>query len=237
MKTLALLAARGGAVDALVEAVRGQAKRVADALPDGASVQVLRRIDDDPLARFQPPVRPFEVALEVVVGDPADEGDGCERALAALEGLGAALQEHLHPDLSQVAAGSVDSVSPPAPHTPYRYLYLMRRKLGTTHAQYLDHYVNVHAEFGRRTPAITGYEQFHLDEATSRAMGQQAGLVGCLADSVSELSIPDVDAFMQGVATSPVSAEGPRDEINFVDRGNSIGCMMEELERRVVGGS
>jgi hypothetical protein len=103
-----------------------------------------------------------------------------------------------------------------------RYQYVMRRKIGITHEQYLDHYVNRHARFGLLTPGIEGYTQFHVDAATSAAAAASAGFGVWRADSVSELHLASVEKFLTGLSESNPADDAAEDEERFVDRRNSV---------------
>jgi hypothetical protein len=195
--------------------------------PAGSRVTVLARLADDPFAGFQPAMRGFDAVLEIV-----SPGISIGALARTVEGTGARLEDLVHTDLSAALAGRVHSVIPPET-TRFRYLYVMRRKAGTSHEEYVDYYTRVHADFGRRTPAIAGYEQIHLDEAASLMLCETTGFTVHRADSVSELSIPSLEDFFGALATSPVSREGPADELNFVDRPNSVGLCAEVTVRLV----
>jgi hypothetical protein len=222
MKVQLMLAARGGKLDTLAARLADEAQRCADSLPLEIGVATLLRLPHDPFSSFQPPMRVFDGVLELAAPKPGSAGPVIEALLEVLTGLGRRLQDCIHTDLCGAFAGDENRVVPPET-TPYRYLYLMRRKADTTHAQYLRHYTEVHADFGRTTPATRGYEQLHLDEETSRHTARVTGLGQWQADSVSQLFLPSVDEFLRAMATSPVAREGPADEENFVDRPNSIG--------------
>src|SRR5690606_10041741 len=96
------------------------------------------------------------------------------------------------------------------------------RKIGTTHEQYLDHYVKRHAEFGRITPGIEGYTQFHVDATLSRAAANAAGFGIWRADSVSELHLASVETFLNALAKDNPGDAATLDEERFVDRRNSV---------------
>jgi len=227
-----MLSARSGRLDSLAARLADEAKRCAEALPQEVGVSTLQRLPDDPFARFQPPMRVFDAVLEL----DATRSSGSaapELLLSVLAGLDARLEQCVHTDLSGAFFGEPNAVVSPEP-TPYRYMYLMRRKAGSSHAQYLRHYTEVHAEFGRATPGTRGYEQLHLDEDSSRRTAHAAGLGQWKADSVSQLYLPSVDGFLRSLATSSVATQGPADEENFVDRANSVGfCASVSVVRAV----
>ena len=212
MKYLVLLAARGGADDDLDAALVQEAERVAST--PGVEVVAMRQVSPDPFGAAVPGMRPFEATLDV-------RGDDDSLVIASLAGLADRLEHVGHADLSAALAGT-DHVVISCDPTPVRDQYVMRRKRGTTHAQYLDHYVNRHAQFGRITPGIEGYTQFHVDADVSRAAAAAAGVGQWRADSVSELHLASVEMFLDALATANPAADAAEDEERFVDRANSV---------------
>ncbi|HEX7096345.1 MAG TPA: EthD domain-containing protein, partial [Acidimicrobiales bacterium] len=208
MKYLVLLAARGGAAGVLGDAVVREGERIAS--HPGIDVVALRQVSPDPFGNAVPCMRPFDATLDV-------RGDDDALVLAALAGITDRLDDVVHGDLSCVLAGT-DHVVIPCEPTPVRYQYVMRRKIGTTHEQYLDHYVHRHAQFGRITPGIAGYTQFHVDADVSRAAATAAGAGLWRADSVSELHLASVDTFLGALAESNPGYDAGADEERFVDR-------------------
>jgi hypothetical protein len=221
VKHLILLAARGGTRARLDAAVVEEARRYAGIA--STTVTAMRQVDDDPFGTAVPGMRVFDATIEVVSDDdPA--------VLEHLAGLDARLGALVHADLSGVLAG-VDHVVIPCGPTPVRYQYVMRRKVDTSHEQYLDHYVNRHAEFGRITPGIEGYVQFHVDSAASERAARAAGTGVWRADSVSELHLASVQTFLEGLAASNPAADAGEDEERFVDRPNSVMFTSDVLWR------
>jgi hypothetical protein len=159
-------------------------------------------------------MRPFDATIEL-------RGDDDASIRAVLGGVDERLGALVHADLSAALAG-VDNVEIPCAPTPVRYQYVMRRKIGTTHEQYLDHYVKNHARFGHITPGIEGYTQFHVDATASAAAAAAAGVGVWRADSVSELHLASVEKFMTGLASANPGDDAAEDEERFVDRRNSV---------------
>jgi hypothetical protein len=208
-----LLAARGGQRAELAGRLVEEAPRLAGL----GRVIVLAQLDGDLFPLANPLCRPFDAVLEVQrpgPGDPAPIVDGLDKALTAVGEL-------IHPDLSGVLAGWPQDVIPCDP-TPVRYLYLMRRKAGTSSPQYLDYYFHHHSRFGFKTPAIDGYTQFHVDSESSAAAARRLGVGVHGADSVSELHLPSLEAFMGAIGDGRLGAEALADEETFVDRDNSV---------------
>jgi hypothetical protein len=212
VKHLVLLAGRGGAGEALADAVVAEAQRAVETA--GVAAVVMRQVADDPFGLAVPGMRAFDATIELRSDDDA-------AIRAALGGLDERLGALVHADLSAALAG-VDNVEIPCAPTPVRYQYVMRRKIGTTHEQYLDHYVNNHARFGHVTPGIEGYTQFHVDASSSAAAAAAAGVGVWRADSVSELHLASVETFLTALMASNPAADAGVDEERFVDRGNSV---------------
>lgn len=213
-----LLAARGGCRAELAERAGAEANAAVKRLDDDARVQWLVHLDDDPFLTQPPLCRPFDVVLEVEV--PAERG---ARALTdAVAGLGERLDDIVQPDLSGALVGAPQKLIPCAP-APVRYVYLMRRRAGTTHEQYIDHYFHRHSRMGFATPAITGYTQFHVDAAASREACAGLGFGVWGADSVSELHMESLQDFFEAAMGGRLGEEAIADEELFVDRVNSVG--------------
>lgn len=211
MKFLVLIAARGGAADVLDRAIATEADRIAS---NDVEVVAFRQVADDPFGSAVPGMRTFDATLDV-------RGDDDSQIMGALAGMAERLDDVAHADLSAVLVGT-DNVVIHCDPTPVRYQYVMRRKIGTTHGQYLDHYVKRHAEFGRITPGIEGYTQFHVDATMSRAAAAAADFGIWRADSVSELHLASVETFLNALAESNPADDAAEDEERFVDRRNSV---------------
>lgn len=216
MRVQLLLAARGGCTDELFRRLDDEGKAAKKSASD-ARVIGLTQLPDDQFPLANPLGRPFEAVLELQT-DAADDGDALVRAL---DGAADRLADVIHRDLSGVLVGVPHDIIPTAP-APVRYLYLMRRKSTHTRQQYFDYYFNNHSRFGHRTPGITGYTQFHVDDTRSRAAASTLGVGVWGADSVSELHMQSLAEFFAGLATVPtLGDEAGADEETFVDRTNS----------------
>jgi EthD domain len=201
-----LLAARGGNREALGE----ELLRAAGGIP----ALVLLQLPDDPFPAANPLCRPFEAVLEL----EGDDGAALVRTAAPAVD---ALADLVHLDLSGVLVGTPQHIIL-CTTSRLRYLYLMRRKAGTTHEEYLDYYFHHHSRFGHRTPGIVGYTQFHCDLAASAAAARELGVGVHAIDSVSELHFEALDAFFAGTADGTLATEAGEDEARFVDRANSV---------------
>jgi hypothetical protein len=222
VKLQLLLAARGGRDSDLRTAVEGEAQRALGQLRGPGSAEALVRLANDPFAPAQPRMRPFEAVLEL----GREGGDAAGTLLAAAAGAGERLDDLIHADLSAALLGPLHVIVT-APPCPVRYLYAMRRKAGMDRQAYLAHYFGHHAQFGRRTPGIAGYDQFHPDPALSRAAAGAAGLGVWAVDSVAELHLRSAQEFFDAAVRSKVGQEAIADEEGFVDRANSVAFCSE----------
>jgi hypothetical protein len=201
-----LLAARGGCRDAL-------ASHLVDAAAAAKGVALIE-LPDDPFPAANPLCRPYEAVFEM-------EGTGADALVDAAAPVVAGLGDMVHFDLSAALVGEPRHIIP-CPLSPLRYLYLMRRRAGTTHEAYLDYYFHHHSRFGHQTPGIVGYTQFHCDPSASAGAASALGLGVHAFDSVSELHFDGLDAFFEGVADGRLGKEAGEDEERFVDRPNSV---------------
>ena len=213
MRLQLLLASRAGCREALAARLRQAAAEVQG--PD--RVLALVELADDPFPAANPLCRPYEAVLEL----ERNEGGAADSLVAHARPVMTALHELVHADLSGALVGVPHHIIPCDP-SPQRYLYLMRRKAGTTHEQYLDYYFHHHSRFGPRTPGILGYTQFHCDLEASAAAAHELGAGVHAVDSVSELHFDGLGAFFAGTADGRLGAEATADEERFVDRANSV---------------
>ena len=212
-----MLAARGGCRSELAAAAAEVAADAAQSLDEEGRVILLTQLDDDPFPAANPLCRPFDAVVEL----QAPASVGVERLTVVVDGAGGRLHDVIHADLSGVFVGAPQMIIDCEP-TPLRYLYLMRRKAHTSRASYLDYYFHQHSRFGPATPNIAGYTQFHIDPAASAAVAAQVGLGTTVPDSVSELHLESLEAFLEGIGDGRLGAEAAADEETFVDRANSV---------------
>jgi len=217
-----VVAARGGCRPEVADVLGAAAERAAGVgTPDGIRVVLLTQFDDDPFPLANPLARPYDAVLEVQAPAAGDPVGVTNRLVAALSGIADLLRPVAHRDLSGVLVGAPQEIIPTA-LTPVRYQYFMRRRAGTLHADYIDHYFHRHSQFGFATPGIEGYTQFHVDPAATAVVATRLGLgaVGC--DSVSELHLASVATFTTAIAESGFGMDAVLDEETFVDRANSV---------------
>jgi hypothetical protein len=227
MRIQLLFAARGGARGELSSRLDDVAAAVAGDV--AARVTLLTQVDDDVFPLANPLCRPFDAVLEL----DSETDDDADDLLAATIAVPRSLADVIHVDLSGVLVGTAKRIID-GPVTPVRYLYVMRRKAGTTREQYLSYYFEQHSRFGHRTPAISGYTQFHVDPARSADAAAAMGVGVHGADSVSELHLPSLPDFLAAISSVPsLGMEAAEDEARFVDRDNSVSFCCDT--RRTIG--
>ncbi len=212
VKALLHVVPRAGALDAFDDRLREIAGELRDH-PDAPQVIAtpMFRLAQDPFGADTS----YRGTLEVA-GEALDE----DLLKTLLSGLGDRIADVAHPDLSSLLLGR-DVVFVASQRAPVRYQYAMRRNSSFDHEAYLERYREIHSRFGVETPGILGYVQFHVDvDASRRAAGRAAiGIWG--VDSVSELHLASVEAFLAEVAKSQIGREAVADEEVFVDRAQS----------------
>jgi hypothetical protein len=162
------------------------------------------------------PCAPYRGTIEIVAGE-ADRG-----ALASLvSGIASRFGDRIHADLSTALVG-VDKVFIEPERTPVRYQYLMRRNAEFSHSSYLERYEKIHSQFGLKTPGIHGYVQLHVDLEASKALATEAGVGTWEVDSVSELYLESVEAFLAALGSLENDGGAREDEEIFVDKARSF---------------
>lgn len=173
-------------------------------------VNFLAALEDDPLgARSN-----YAATIEV-------RGGTMDDVARLLEGVGHELDDVVHADLSTALIGE-EQTFVSGPRAPVRYQYLMRRSAEFDHVNYLKRYREVHSQFGLKTPGILSYVQFYVDTDASRRLAASSGFGVWGVDSVSELHLTSVEAFLAEVVNSDAGAEATADERHFVDRKQSV---------------
>lgn len=213
MKLLFYFVPRFGTDDRLVSRIVALGEQWAERFGVGASGwNPMFRVPEDPFGRktlFRASLEFLD--LSVPPGDVA----------AVVSRLDEELDDLLHADLSLVLVGE-ERVFIESERMPLRMQYLMRRRADLSRAAYRAHYEEVHSQIGLRTPGIAGYAQFYVDAQATRMVAAAAGFAGAGVDSVSQLSLESVDAFLEAVSTAPIGREAIADERTFVDRRNSL---------------
>jgi len=112
-----------------------------------------------------------------------------------------------------------------------RFIYLMRHRAGLTTEAFQEHWGGPHAEFGRRTPGISGYDQLHVSASASRAAARVAGFGVHKIDGVPELHMESLQDFAAATIGSGAGNAAIEDEKSFVDARNSVGFVCRESVR------
>jgi hypothetical protein len=216
-KGLIHIAARDRARDELVERLLEKAERFASS---ELAIALFGQLDKDPLSR-QPPLR---ATVELV----SQLGASVDPLLEVAQAFSSGLENVAHLDLSSAVFGIEYAIVPCEP-TGIFYQYLMRRRVDFSHDAYLKRYLEVHAEFGRRTPGVAGYGQLHVDPEASQLLADAFGCGIWRIDSVSMLHMRSVEEFIAAVSESTIPSESRQDEEAFVDRANSLWFTSERV--------
>ena len=169
------------------------------------------RLEDDIFG----PNAPYRGTIEIRGG-----ADARPDMIALIAGLADRFGDRIHADLSTALFGT-DAVFIEPKRTPVRYQYLMRRNAEFSHASYLERYESIHSQFGLKTPGIHGYVQFHIEPENSRQLARSAGVGVWQVDSVSELYLESVEAFLAALGSLDNDGGAREDEEIFVDRPRS----------------
>lgn len=212
MRALIHLVARHRAEARFDAALRAEVERMRAASLGVRSVHGMLRLDDDIFG----PCAPFRGTLELV----ASEGEAA-RLAALAAGVAGRFGDLIHADLSTALVGS-DHVFVEPQRTPVRYQYLMRRNADFGHGDYLERYARIHSQFGVKTPGIHGYVQLHVDLDASRSLAAQAGVGVWEVDSVSDLYLESLEAFLAAIGALENDGGAREDEEIFVDKQRSF---------------
>jgi hypothetical protein len=221
-----LLAARDGCNEALAGGLDDEARRACRLLGAGSRAIVLARVDPDPFAAQYPAPRAFEAVLAV---DLPQGDDRTDRLVDVARGADMRLEEWIQPDLSGAIVARRRRVL--GGEGPIRFVYLMRHKAGQSTAAFQTHWGGPHAEFGRQTEGINGYDQLHVDRPAARAAARVAGFGVHRIDGVPELHMESLEAFIDASVGSATGNAAIEDEKSFVDARNSVGFVCREIAR------
>jgi len=206
---------------ALLDGVLEFAERAYTTIQDCPStLQVMASLEEDILLNK---ARPNHVA-DVTVQIKTQPGQTLQPALDAWAGLQGQLGGELDREGSMALVMREQRWLPlSASSQPVYYHYLMVRKPGFNAADYEDYYLHFHHRFGFKTAAIDGYSQNMIDNQSSRALSETLGLGGHYeVDSISELHLPSVEAFIASPSIPKIGPLAAEDEARFVDREASI---------------
>lgn len=230
------LAARGGCEGELPKRLDALGDQLLDAKAlrgaGRARAVGLVHAPDDFFPAGYPGMRASDAMLELELLDEAAE---MSPLIEAVRGIGDALEELVQRDLSLAIAGIPHPIMPITSGRlmPSRYQYLMRRRAGTTHAQYIDYYFHHHKRFGFRAPRHDGYTQFHVDVDASAAAAAAVGFGLHRVDSVSEFHLESLAAWRAAMEANAdqeaVTRDSIADEELFMDRRNSVAWVGDTL--------
>jgi hypothetical protein len=97
----------------------------------------------------------------------------------------------------------------------------LRRLPRLTRAEFLDYWLNKHAEFGRRLIPPYTYHQLHTDQDLTDAAAARAGIPASTLDGIVEVHFPSIDALVAQLMRPDVAVEALADERNFIDHSRS----------------
>jgi hypothetical protein len=161
----------------------------------------------------------FDAVLELAVPDEA----GPEPLIARAAALGPAITPLIDRARSAAVLGREIVIVPGEGELQlYR---CMSRKDGLTLEQFSDHWLNIHAEFGRAVPGKPGYRQLHRDPAAQTAAAAAAGVAIDTVDGVATLHMPGPVAVAL-LGSDPEQAKATAaDGALFVDRTKAMGMI------------
>lgn len=225
-----LLATRDGCDDALAARLGEETQRACELLGDRSRAIGLLRLAPDPFASQYPSPRAFEAVLAVDLPPEQGDTDDCAASLVEVaRGTDQRLAALVQPDLSGALVGRRRRLV--GSEGPVRFVYLMRHKPGLTTEAFQRHWGGPHAEFGRRTEGINGYDQLHIDPVWAAEAARAAGFGIHRIDGVPELHMESVEAFVDAAVGSETGNAAIEDEKSFVDTRNSVGFVCREVVR------
>ena len=221
-----LLAARDGCDEALAAELDAEARRAVELLGAGSRALGLVRLEPDAFAPQYPAPRAFEAVLAVDLPDSESESD---RLIEVARDADQRLADLVQPDVSGALVARRRRVT--GGEGPVRFIYLMRHKAGQDTQAFQKHWGGPHAEFGRQTKGINGYDQLHVDRAAARAAALAAGFGVHAIDGVPELHMETLQDFVAAAVGSESGNAAIEDEKSFVDARNSVGFVCREVVR------
>lgn len=229
-----LLAARDGCDEALAERLAEETRRACELLGAGSRAIGLMRLAPDPFESQYPSPRAFEGVLAIDLPEASDDGDDCaNRLIDVARDTDQRLAALVQPDLSGALVARRRRIT--GGEGPVRFVYLMRHKAGLTTESFQQHWGGPHAEFGRQTKGINGYDQLHVDPARACDAARAAGFGIHRIDGVPELHMESVQDFVSAAVGSETGNAAIEDEKSFVDTRNSVGFVCREVVRHEGG--
>lgn len=111
-----------------------------------------------------------------------------------------------------------------------KLIYCLRRLPRLSLEEFQTHWLEQHAQFGRRSPLIRRYVQYHTlaDDPVREAMVQAGASRLDAYDGVSVAWWDDLDAMRRDMTTSPHVAAALEDEMFFIDHSRSVAFLTRE---------
>ncbi len=111
-----------------------------------------------------------------------------------------------------------------------KLIYCLRRLQRLSLEEFQAHWLEQHAQFGRRSPLIRRYVQYHTlaDDPVREAMVQAGASRLDAYDGVSVAWWDDLDAMRRDMTTSPHVAAALEDEMFFIDHSRSVAFLTRE---------
>lgn len=175
---------------------------------------------------FYDPASPWPLphsVIEVITAPGKALVESYDRLQAALAGLA------LAPD--SLALVMLERIYiPSAPQACY-YHQLMFRKAGLSRSDYLEYYSRFHCRMGFNTPGVAGYSQNDVDGEASAELAGRLAIATCDAQSISELRMSSVEAFVSNPEVMAVAEPAAIDEARFVDRARALAFTSAVVQR------
>jgi len=165
-----------------------------------------------------PPGRPqFDAHVEVALPRGASDDELLEHA-AALQPTVARLVD---PSSSAAVLGQEEIVTPGV--APLQLFWCMRRRAHLTHDQFVDYWLRVHGDFGRRHPGAIGSRQLVADPDASAAAAKVAGVALGDFDGVAQVFFAGPAQMAQHVPSDAYLAAIELDGAVLSDRERGMG--------------
>ena len=111
-----------------------------------------------------------------------------------------------------------------------KLIYCLRRLPKLSLAEFQGHWLEQHAQFGRRSPLIRRYVQYHTlaDDPIREAMAQAGASHVDAYDGFSVAWWDNLAAMHEDMTKSPHVAAALQDELYFIDHRRSLAFLTEE---------
>ncbi len=204
----------------LEEKMAEEWERVKKLLPAGARHRRTLHLEDDPTqqiahaaeATAAPPA--FDATFEIGGPDIA-----WEELLPIIKEIPERFGGLVDIAKSAVVAG-VEHLIIPGEDT-LTIIFALRRLPGMTLEAFQDHWLNIHANFGRAVPNLMGYRQFHTGASANQDAASATGLGISDFDGVAQSFFKGVDDFLKIMSQPEVAKDAIEDEKNFIDHSRS----------------